>query len=345
MLSRSFLLLIAIAVTAPVVGQVNDLKRDVENAARQFRIQTYEKYRTNRSIYDQRIRAADQALMRFRQAADDNGRLEIQYWFAHVEESQDGPLPAVPEIQMLDSRHHWAKSESSTSAKLAVGANRDAPKTRNGFVVTDYESNPRFKMHRRNDAVEMEQRSTLVDSGNASIAKMLGESSQLLGGLKRSIFGGERNGEAEVPATNAVATNVVTQEANGDGWANEDASLDSFDSQIISQNLAVELLEEDFQNEPTKSIEFVNDCIARLEKLDSTFVQMSLQKEQLSAEEAEKLPAFKSLATLANAMLAEVNSLGTQLEEGSLADSDGTLEVALGSMRTRVSEVLASQTP
>ena len=195
MSTRYLSILIALVATAPVVAD-DAMERAVETAARNFRIQTYETYRTDRPVYDERMEVANEALQRFRFAADDVGRLEMRQWFFQAGQVQDAALPPIPEIQLAETRQssrHPVPMFGQQPQNKQDTANENTQR-RNGFVVTDYESNPRFK-NRRESAEEKYQQQINSDGNESAISKALKNPGGLFSNIGKSFLRGNDKDE------------------------------------------------------------------------------------------------------------------------------------------------------
>ncbi len=167
-MKRLFSFLVALIISAPAWA-TQPADHQLEAAARNFRIATYQSYRTDRGEYDRRIAACSEAVKRFYLASNEQGRVQIRQWF---EEVKSGQAPAIPEVPQIELAKSLPKSKRSREAKES-----NAAKHKDGFEITKYESNPRFKS--RFSGPHANHDETLVSAEN--------DESQGVGGLFSSI--------------------------------------------------------------------------------------------------------------------------------------------------------------
>lgn len=133
-MNRLFSFLMALILSAPAWA-APPADYELEAAARTFRISTYQTYRTNRVEYDRRIATCTEAVKRFYQASDNQGREQIRQWFAEATSGHKDGFPELPQIELAKS---LPSREPSRGQKIRS-------ERQNGFRITKYEDNPRFK--------------------------------------------------------------------------------------------------------------------------------------------------------------------------------------------------------
>jgi hypothetical protein len=393
MLTRFSSILIALAATtAATTAAFADTvdERDVETAARNFRIQTYETYRTDRPVYDERIEAADQALRRFRLAADDVGRTEIQQWFDDAERVEDPALPPVPDIQLAESKPHSPPNRYQRSQQIDRGPQQvdRRPQKRNGYVVTDYRSNPRFNKDRQ--LKQNQNNESLVDStgDESAITRALKNPGELFGKIGKSFLRGHQNEQPN-------AGQPIAGDGTNDGTINEDGfdgnndvrddanftfnnnlvansneteatrktaddefhnaqdeiitsregsnGFDELNDRIFQQNLAIEVFVKDLRDGDRQSVDFLSDRVDQLEKLSATQTEIKSKRRLFSEDAQNEFANLDSLEEITTELMTAVNEVSITRSGDRTAEADGTLEIKIGELRMRLSQILAEQ--
>ena len=125
---------------------------DVEALARQYRIQIYNLYRTQRSTFDERTEVANEVLQLARRVRRDaDSQLLIAGWFEQAKSaaSTKAPLPPVPEVDESEFEklavNRPASKRSSTSnenSELEALVNEQTATQQTSFEATDLTSSP-----------------------------------------------------------------------------------------------------------------------------------------------------------------------------------------------------------
>jgi hypothetical protein len=276
----------------------------------------------------------------------------------------DAALPPIPEIQLVASRQRFERSAKLFGkATIQNKTNDNHTQRRNGFVVTDYESNPRFESRRRSE----NQQDALVNSdGNESaITKALKTPGQLFSNISKSFLRGDddpgkdgsenkQTAESVAGDPNAAPLMAKTIEAETtDEEAMKNAldeiiapetkqnNFDDLNQRIVGQNLAIGLLTEDFYADDAKSIEFLSDCVDRLERLSATHVEISEQIHLFAEDQQNEFTELHSLEEITTELMTAVNEADTLLSGRDVEGEDASLAETLGDLRLRLSQVLA----
>ncbi len=216
--------LVALIVSTPAWA-APPVDRELEAAARNFRISTYEAYRTQRPEYNRRIEACNEAIRRYSLANDDLGRVLVRNWFQEAN-SNGQFLPQVPVIELADSA-----PSLKTLPNRSLNAARNST-TKDGFSVTKFDSNPRFKPQfpqAQNDDAKHDA-NFVSEAGDSKSG--ITEAIKNPGGLFSSIGKSFLRGNKDEPNANADKANQ-DREPENNFESDNDAADNQFDSETI----------------------------------------------------------------------------------------------------------------
>jgi hypothetical protein len=272
-----------------------------------------------------------------------------------------------------------------------------APTQKDGFNITKFDSNPRFRQQFPNSqSGDAKHDATLVseEGGGSIIKKTMKNPGGLFSSIGKSFLRGDKNesgsqdvavgendndnahefdsnqdlgvnGSRNTSTIEAADVETKTYENVDDPFApaQSDQSNSKFEveenpltanaeegdeaeplnSRIMNFNLTVEMLNEDFAAEQTKSVEVAVLALEQLEAADDTYQKIFASQELLSSDERNQLTPLASLEPAATRVMTMINELSTRLSAGQLENAGDDTQQKLDELRMRVSKIMASQ--
>lgn len=178
-----------IVLMSAVAPASDDVQPDpIQDAAREYRIWTYDNFRLDRDQYDRRRQAADELLQRWTEAGSraSQGEVVVSWFAAAKSDSRTLDLPALPEL--TESKAKVAEAKNSGQVKQVA---EPVPQ----YPVVDLSQSSKTATGEK----EVEQgRPALVQPGESrDVPKKIstpGGDTGFFSGLSRTLFGGDKKG-------------------------------------------------------------------------------------------------------------------------------------------------------
>jgi hypothetical protein len=292
--------------------------RDVDTAARYYRIQVYETFRTDRPEYDARIEQGRELLNKSRRAKSDAEKAEVIAWFESARTAsapgQIDPLPELPAAEWL--------------VNAPAGEDTDAPRQE---VTAEWDTDRDFA-NQPNSQTEWELSSHAGDrkamgrgpnsQTTATDREHQGTVPHLVSRVGRALIKSVAGGsEGPKVVEQTTQWNVDAADAADAKWDQLAASenIEELNARLAGQNLAVEAVVRRLQSEWSDDLSQIESLVEKLEKLAESQRELQLVVQAVPAEAGKQLIA---LDTIDNAVQ-QISERLEQLQANLTGENEG----------------------